>query len=528
VAIKLITQPDPDDAERFRREAESLAMVSHPAIVEVYDCILGSEGVSYLVMAYVAGDNIADYMAQKPQGVLPPVEALDLLLPAASALVELHAHGILHRDIKPANLVRYVRADGRAAVKLVDFGIVRRRQDPGLTAEGLVVGTPPYLSPEVILGKKHSEASDVYSFGAMLFELLTGDPPHGRDDLHLVLKRATQDDVRLPPDLMGTALGALLLRLLAREDQARPSMQVVLEELERIRLGLLMDNGSMEAALQATRSLSAPLVTTGKRIQGAAAAEAQTAALGVGPQTAATAAIDAAGASRDPEREPGTAMISHPPGPAAHGATRSSRLPWAVAGAAIAVALGTVLFFSLRAPGERGTGRPRADAPTTAGALRRAGARPMGEPNAAPDPRSDKPAQPRRDAGAPVAENAGAADSPGKRSRAPELDKILKQCTDRIKAYKLFRQATFWFRMNQRKSWVRAAFGALLKCRHTSLGQKRWVLHRLAKLHAKAGECSRAKQRWEQYTVVARKLGVPPSRPPPCSPRRKKGDGPNF
>jgi serine/threonine-protein kinase len=477
VAIKLIRQPDPEDAERFRREAEALAAVSHPAIVEVYDYLHEAAGeasgdVSYLVMAYVKGDNVADYAAGQAGGVLPPLEAVELLLPVASALVELHAHGILHRDLKPANLVRYVRADGRAAVKLVDFGIVRREQDAGLTAAGLIVGTPPYLSAEVVLGKRHSEASDVYGFGATLYELIVGEPPHGKGDVHRVLKRIIREDVHLPPGLAGTDLGVLLLRLLAREPEQRPSMQAVLEKLEQIRLALVQQTGDVAAVVEATRTMCR-------------SPDTPTIALRSTPTTAGTPSAAAA---------------------------RLSPVPWMVAGVAVMVAVVVTLYFTLRQVPPEPSARAR---PTAAASGREArsgaDARPAMGSAAAPEPMRPAPVRPMRPR--PAAKTA--VEVP-----AEALAREKARCTSRNKAYAMFRRATFFYRLKQRLPWVKAVFAALLDCKHTSPSQRRWVAYRLALLHTRAGACGHADRRWNQYLAAARVIGVPPVRRPPCRERK--------
>lgn len=235
VAIKLITSDAPNLQTRFKREAEALACVSHPAIVEIYDFISAdTEGQYFLVMAYIDGIDLEEFLAIQPEGKLEMAEVLSLIIPVASALVQLHAGGIIHRDIKPSNVVRFLRADRRAGVKLVDFGIARREVDPNLTAEGVIMGTPPYLSPEVMLGKKHSKASDIYALGATMFELLTGEAPFGKRELHEVMKRTVHEPLTLPPEIVKTPVGELLKQLLDKEPDNRPSAIDALHSMERL------------------------------------------------------------------------------------------------------------------------------------------------------------------------------------------------------------------------------------------------------------------------------------------------------
>lgn len=240
VAIKALASEKPELLERFRREAVALAEVSHPGVVEIYDFLTGSvetEGRCYLVMAYIDGVDLEAHLRTQPERRLQPQAVVELLLPVVSALVELHTLGIIHRDLKPANLVRYVRADGRAFAKLVDFGIARREVDPGLTATGSVLGTPAYLAPEAIFGRKQTPKSDVYSLGATLFELLTGAPPFGDGKPIEIINRVMQHHIVLPPEVGGTALGTLIVRMLEMEQDKRPTSLRVFETFESIAHG---------------------------------------------------------------------------------------------------------------------------------------------------------------------------------------------------------------------------------------------------------------------------------------------------
>lgn len=238
VAIKVFAGSEPVKLERFRREAEALAAVSHPSIVEVYDFIVEFErdvGVAYLVMPFVAGMDLEDYLHIQPDRRLRVDAVAQLLIPVASALVELHANGIIHRDIKPANIIRFMRADGHPGVKLVDFGVARRNQDPGITRTGAILGTPPYIPPEVLRREPHTPLSDIFSFGATLFELLTGEPPFGRDTLQAIVARTLESDPVLPEALEGTAMGVLITLMLDKNPRRRPDAHTVLGALEHVR-----------------------------------------------------------------------------------------------------------------------------------------------------------------------------------------------------------------------------------------------------------------------------------------------------
>jgi serine/threonine protein kinase len=173
VAVKLLAENltgDPSFRERFVREARLAARLSHPNVVSVYDA--GEDGGRpYIVMEHVDGESLADVLASR--GRLAPEDARALALQAASGLAHAHGAGLVHRDVKPQNLL--LGSDG--TLKIADFGIARAAEATALTQAGTVLGTAAYLSPEQALGEEVGPAADVYSLGAVLYELLTGRPP---------------------------------------------------------------------------------------------------------------------------------------------------------------------------------------------------------------------------------------------------------------------------------------------------------------------------------------------------------------
>jgi eukaryotic-like serine/threonine-protein kinase len=160
--------------ERFEREARAVAALNHPHICQLYDV-----GPNYLVFEYIDGARL--------KGPMPAAETLQVAMQIADALAEAHAHGIIHRDLKPANIL--LTAHG---VKVLDFGLAKRcREDEGtdvetldLTRPGAVMGTPAYMAPEQWQGKPADNRSDIYAFGCVLYELLTGERP-GRERIPL-------------------------------------------------------------------------------------------------------------------------------------------------------------------------------------------------------------------------------------------------------------------------------------------------------------------------------------------------------
>jgi serine/threonine-protein kinase len=234
VALKMILRGElasADDLSRFRSEAEAAGGLNHRNIVPVYE-VGQHEGHAYFSMQYVEGDNLAVLMSQGP---LPPREAARIVAGAARALQAAHLRGVLHRDIKPSNIL--VDMDGQPLV--TDFGLAKRvTADQSLTRSGAILGTPSYLAPEQAAGNRGavSPATDVYSLGAVLYQLLTGRPPFQAatplDTIMLVLE---QDP--LPPRLLNPRadreLELIALRCLQKPTDMRyASAAALAEDLE--------------------------------------------------------------------------------------------------------------------------------------------------------------------------------------------------------------------------------------------------------------------------------------------------------
>jgi len=171
VAIKVLTHPDPRYVERFRREAQVLAKIAHPSIIQIYE-IVGDEDEPdpYIVMEYFDGQPLDVLLKQGP---LPPAQVVSILRQCADGLRKAHAVNVVHRDIKPGNLMLSPSGE----VKILDFGIAKLRDAAkDLTGE-TVLGTPFYMSPEQATGYPIDSRSDIYSLGITAFHLLTGRKP---------------------------------------------------------------------------------------------------------------------------------------------------------------------------------------------------------------------------------------------------------------------------------------------------------------------------------------------------------------
>lgn len=206
----------PEARERFFREARAAARLQHPNIVSIFD-VGESEGLAWIAMEYIEGCTLGRCcLAER---LLPVDEVLTHAAAAARALHCAHCAGIVHRDIKPDNLM--ISSDNR--LKITDFGIARLG-DAALTRTGLVLGTPAYMSPEQVSGRPLDARSDIYSLGASLYHLLTGQLPFGGTTVSEVMRNIQRQGLALPssiaPQLPGFIDG-LLLRAMHRQPSAR-------------------------------------------------------------------------------------------------------------------------------------------------------------------------------------------------------------------------------------------------------------------------------------------------------------------
>jgi eukaryotic-like serine/threonine-protein kinase len=221
VALKVLHEEytaDTDYVERFRREARSVAQLSHPNIVTVID--RGEQDDrQFIVFEYVPGENLKTLVQRV--GPLPEEDAVRLALQIARALGFAHENGLVHRDVKPQNVL--LNGDGQA--KVTDFGIARSLDvKGGLTQTGTVMGTSDYIAPEQARGSRVDAQSDIYSLGAVLYELLTGDVPFPGDNFVAVAMRhinEPQPSVRERRPDVSPRLDAVIRRAMAKEPRDR-------------------------------------------------------------------------------------------------------------------------------------------------------------------------------------------------------------------------------------------------------------------------------------------------------------------
>ncbi len=234
-AVKVLAAELAQDSgflQRFQREIEALQKLDHPNIVRFFEA--GFEnGMYFYAMEYVDGRSLEEILEER--GRLPWQEAIELAQQLCKALRQVHDHGIIHRDLKPLNIL--CRHDGQ--LKLSDFGIAKVFAGGHLTATGGIVGTAEYLSPEQAAGKPVSKRSDLYSFGIVLYAMLTGRTPfQGNSCLELLHKHryAQFDRPRAIVPELPYELDELVCQLLEKEPEKRPTDCLILgRQLERIR-----------------------------------------------------------------------------------------------------------------------------------------------------------------------------------------------------------------------------------------------------------------------------------------------------
>ncbi len=219
VALKCLTLSSHGQAaERFLREVKLGRRVTHRNVARTHD-VGEHDGNLFLTMELVEGRTL-DEVLEDRGGRLEVSEVVPLCVQVLEGLAAAHEAGIVHRDLKPGNVL--VTADGRAV--LTDFGIARAAAEPGLTRAEQLVGTPIYMAPEQVTGQPVDRRTDLYAFGVMLFELLTGEWPfHGETAIEIALARVTQDPVDPRTRGVPELIAGVILGCLEREPAARPS-----------------------------------------------------------------------------------------------------------------------------------------------------------------------------------------------------------------------------------------------------------------------------------------------------------------
>ncbi|HEY3994098.1 MAG TPA: protein kinase, partial [Ktedonobacteraceae bacterium] len=247
VAIKFLhstLRSDPTFITRFLREAQAVASLHHPNIVQIYDFETPAPGnedsLAYMVMDYIEGQTLAEFLRSTSHAgtFLLDVDLLSLFYSISDAIDYAHRHGLLHRDIKPANILLDQRNTARNSMGepiLTDFGIVKIMGSAAGTLTSSSMGTPLYISPEQAQGHPDTAASDIYSLGVVLYETCTGRPPFRGDSPFAIL----QQHIMTPPPspeqfnpAISPALSAVITRSLAKKPEERyPSAMALMDAL---------------------------------------------------------------------------------------------------------------------------------------------------------------------------------------------------------------------------------------------------------------------------------------------------------
>ncbi len=282
IAIKVLHtsfQTDPKFGARFQREALATTKLDHPNVLDVTDFGQDSDGTYYIAMEFLDGRSLDHFLSQS----VPLERLLEILSQVCAALAVAHEHGIVHRDMKPENVMILAKKDdeGHAVdlVKVCDFGIAKlgdtRGEDEGkqktaaLTAQGTVVGTPEYMSPEQARGEKLDARTDIYAVGVMLYQAVTGEIPFTAESAVGVLMRRLTEEARRPSEIVGGVdprVEALILKSMHRDKAQRHQTARELRSDIRSLLGLrgsMLPAGAHRAATPAESAQTMAVTTPG-------------------------------------------------------------------------------------------------------------------------------------------------------------------------------------------------------------------------------------------------------------------------
>jgi eukaryotic-like serine/threonine-protein kinase len=236
VAVKILEQgkADADARRRFLREANAVNRIGHPNIVRIHEAGLRDDGAPYLVMEFLFGEPVGTYVRR--EGIVARDVALPALQQAASALLAAHERGIIHRDLKPDNLFFIGEPGDPYELKVLDFGF-SKTQTSQLTAAGIILGTPAYMAPEQALAEPLDARTDIYAFGMVMYNMLTGRVPFTGDDVEVLARHLFFDPT--PPSSLSLSVDrrteTVIMTAIQKDPETRyPSMAELFDDLERL------------------------------------------------------------------------------------------------------------------------------------------------------------------------------------------------------------------------------------------------------------------------------------------------------
>jgi serine/threonine protein kinase len=217
VAIKILSpllSNDPDALERLKREVSAARRITHSNVIRIHD-ISEINGLHFISMEYFHGTNLKDHI--KRHGPLSMMQSFNIASQICDGLEAAHREGVVHRDLKSQNII----LDSTNKIKIIDFGLARTAHMEGMTATGLIMGTPEYMAPEQVSGKRIDERADIYSFGIILYELFTGKVPFTGDSAIAVGFMQLKEDP-LPPSQVNHGINPAIERVILKALEKDP------------------------------------------------------------------------------------------------------------------------------------------------------------------------------------------------------------------------------------------------------------------------------------------------------------------